>query len=409
MFVLAFTSALSVCPAAFADEQMQSSSDAEAPQQEDQFPAPGATGGSNQHEQFQTSENSLGLTQDEQAFLKSADEKWSKMISDGQSMLDGGRETPATSMFKRALTQVQKLDADQRAKDRMTAISCKKLGTCYLKKADYIKADELLKEAKASYDKLLLKDGELDLAFKDLGTHYCTIEPNSLGESVTKQLKEAGVNKIAVFKQPDRALVEINLEQKYIKPIDSKDVPKISFNKKVSFEFLNRVNGDYQVSKIQGLQVLAKNLWVNLLESLVKVGDKPVAEVTAGKMGVTKTVTVDIPKDMFDSTKQLLDNLIASVKGQPAYAAQTAGPAATTDATEPAAATASSSEPETTTGSSTEITKPLPGNDTTKPADMERSTDSETTGASSSTQTRGPANPASPEFTEPAAPQTPAQ
>lgn len=398
MFVLAFTSALSLCPAAFADEQSQSPSDAEAPKQEEQFPASGATGGTKQQEQYQTSGNSLGLTEDEQAFLKSADEKWSKMISDGQSMLDGGRETPATSMFKRALTQVQKLDADQRAKDRMTAISCKKLGTCYLKKADYIKADELLKEAKAGYDKLLLKDGELDLAFKDLGTHYCTIEPNSLGESVTRQLKEAGVNKIAVFKQPDRALVEIKLEQKYIKPIDSKDVPKISFNKKVSFEFLNRVNGDYQVSKIQGLQVLAKNLWVNLLESLVKVGDKPVAEVTAGKMGVTKTVTVDIPKDMFDSTKQLLDNLIASVKGQPAYAAEPEG-----------ATAAGPSGTETKTGSSTDMTEPSSVYDPTKSADTESSTDSETTGASSSTETKEPANPASPEFTEPVAPETQVQ
>ena len=57
------------------------------------------------------------------------------------------------------------------------------------------------------------------------------------------------------------------------------------------------------------------------MESLVKVGEKPVAEVTAGKMGMTKTVTVDIPNDMYTSTKKILDNLISAIKGQPAYAA----------------------------------------------------------------------------------------
>jgi hypothetical protein len=268
-----------------------------------------------------TASTTVGVTPDEQAFLQTTDAKWSKMIGDGSTMLTSGKETPAISMFKRALTQVQRIQADQNAKDRMCAIANKKLGQCYCQKGDYVKADTNLKEAKTVYDRLAIRDEELTRAFDELAKHYKTIDVTSLGESVTKQMKEAGVNKIAVFRQEEKDLVEINLDQKYIKPIDSKDVPKISFNKKVSFEFFNRPNGDYQVSKITGLQVLAKSLWVNLMESLVKVGDKPVAEVTAGKMGMTKTVTVDIPKDMFDSTKEILDNLIASIKGQPAYAA----------------------------------------------------------------------------------------
>ncbi|MBX3152189.1 tetratricopeptide repeat protein [Candidatus Obscuribacterales bacterium] len=271
----------------------------------------------------------LGISQDEQAFLQSTDAKWSKMIDDGTTMLTNGKETPAISMFKRALTQISRVDADQNAKDRMTAIANKKLGQCYCQKGDYEKADAQLQEAKAAYARLAINDDELAHAFDELGKHYKTIDPLSFGESVTKQMKQACVNKIAVFMLPDKDVVEVSLEQKYVKDVGSKDVPKISFNKKVSFEFLNRPNGDYQVSKITGLQVLAKTLWVNLLESLVKVGEKPVAEVTAGKMGMTKTVTVDLPKDMFDSTKAILDNLIASIKGQPAYAATTTAPSST--------------------------------------------------------------------------------
>jgi tetratricopeptide (TPR) repeat protein len=263
----------------------------------------------------------LGISQDELAFLQTTDAKWSKMIGDGTTMLTAGKETPAISMFKRALTQISRVDADQNTKDHMTAIANKKLGLCYCQKGDYEKADAQLQEAKTAYARLSINDEELARAFEELGKHYKTIDPLSFGESVTKQMKQACVNKIAVFMLPDKDLVEVSLEQKYVKDVGSKDVPKISFNKKVSFEFLNRPNGDYQVSKISGLQVLAKTLWVNLLESLVKVGDKPVAEVTAGKMGMTKTVTVDIPREMFDSTKAILDNLIASIKGQPAYAA----------------------------------------------------------------------------------------
>lgn len=268
----------------------------------------------------------LGISQDEQVFLQATDAKWSKMIGDGTTMLSNGKETPAISMFKRALTQISRVEADQNAKDRMTAIANKKLGQCYCQKGDYEKADAQLQEAKAAYARLAINDDELARAFDELGKHYKTIDPLSFGESVTKQMKQACVHKIAVFMLPDKDVVEVSLEQKYVKDVGSKEVPKISFNKKVSFEFLNRPNGDYQVSKITGLQVLAKTLWVNLLESLVKVGDKPVAEVTAGKMGMTKTVTVDIPKEMFDSTKAILDNLIASIKGQPAYAATTTPP-----------------------------------------------------------------------------------
>ena len=286
----------------------------------------------------------IGMSQDEQAFLQSTDAKWSKIIGDGSTMLNDGKETPAISMFKRALVQIARIDADQNAKDRMTAIANKKLGRCYCQKGEYEKADAQLQEAKATYAKLGINDEELAQAFCELGKHYKTIDPLSFGESVTKQMKQACVNKIAVFMLPDKDVVEVSLDQKYVKDVGSKDVPKISFNKKVSFEFLNRPNGDYQVSKITGLQVLAKTLWVNLLESLVKVGEKPVAEVTAGKMGMTKTVTVDIPKDMFDSTKAILDNLIASIKGQPAYAATTATAGGATNASASTNAGASTTE-----------------------------------------------------------------
>jgi len=262
----------------------------------------------------------------EESFIKSADAKWSKFIVDGQEMLKNGKETPAVSMFKRSITQLQRTSSDnQAAKDRMTAISNKKLGMAYTQSGDYLKADAQFQLAKAACDKASIKDDDLARAMDDLAQHYKTIDPNTLGDSVTGYLKEACVNKIAVFRQPDKDLVEINLDQKFIKPIDSKDVPKVSFNKKVSFEFFNLPNGDYKVQKIQGLQVFAKSLWVNLFESLLRAGEKPVAEVTAGKMGVTKTVTVDVPNDMYSSTKKILDNLIGAIKGQPAYAATSGG------------------------------------------------------------------------------------
>lgn len=260
----------------------------------------------------------------ESAFVNGADEKWSKLVVSGNNMLAAQKSTPAVGMFKRALTQAQKTTGDETTVARMCAICNKKLGQAYMLKPDYLKADASLKDAKAAYDKLSLKDEDLDKSLAQLTKYYRTIEVNSLDDSVTNYLREAGVNKIAVFHQDDRDLVEVNLDKKYIKPIESKDVPKVSFAKKVSFQFFNNPNGDYQVSKIQGLQVLAKNLWVNLLESLLKAGTEPVAEVTAGKMGMTKTVSVNVPADMYDSTKKILDNLVSAIKGQPAYAAEPA-------------------------------------------------------------------------------------
>ncbi|MDZ4834644.1 MAG: hypothetical protein SGJ27_12770 [Candidatus Melainabacteria bacterium] len=263
----------------------------------------------------------------------STDEKWTQLIKDGQAALENGKAMPAIGVFKRALTQVQKVQqVDQNASNRMTAITNVKLGQAYSAKGDYSKADAAFSEAKAAYTRLSIDDPDLKSALNELSKHYKAIDTTTLPDSVTCYLKEANVSGIAVFiKEEGGDLVEISLPQKYIKPIDSKDVSKVSFNKKVSFQFLTKPNGDYQVSKIQGMQVLAKTLWVNLMDSLFKVGTKPVAEVTAGKMGVTKTVSVDIPADMFNSTKQILDNFIAAIKGQPAYAAVSTGGGGTSD------------------------------------------------------------------------------
>ncbi len=252
----------------------------------------------------------------------SPDEKWNQLIKDGQAALDNNKAMPAVGVFKRALSQIQRApQVDQPTTDRMTAITNVKLGKALAAKGDYQKADAAFKDAKSAYDKLSITDAELAASQDELSKHFKSVDPNSLGDSVTSYLKEANVSAIAIFPKEEGDLVEITLPQKYVKPIDSKDVPKVSFSKKVSFQFLTKPNGDYQVKKIQGMQVLAKTLWVNLLESLVKVGTNPVAEVTAGKMGVTKTVSVNIPADMYNSTKQILDNLIATIKGQPAYAA----------------------------------------------------------------------------------------
>jgi hypothetical protein len=252
-----------------------------------------------------------------------SDEKWNQLIKDGQSALDNDKAMPAIGVFKRALSQIQRSQQDEKATNRMTAITNVKLGRAYIARGEYVKADQAFKDAKIAYDKLSIDDAELRTASDELAKYFKSIDPNSLGESVTTYLKEANVSSIAIFLKKDEGdLIEITLPQKYVKPLDSKDVPKVSFNKKVSFQFLTKPNGDYQVSKIQGMQVLAKSLWVNLMESLFKVGETPVAEVTAGKMGVTKTVTVNIPTEMYKSTKQMLDKMIASIKGQPAYAAE---------------------------------------------------------------------------------------
>lgn len=286
--------------------------------------------------------------------------------------------------FKRALLQVEKSGVeDQAIKQRMTAISSKKYAQALVLKADFIKADQAIKEAVGTYEKLGLNDEELAQVAAEIAKHYRTIEAAELGDAVKGYLSEAGVNKISVFRKDDCDLVEINLNEKYVKPVESKEVPKISFNKKVSFEFFNKPNGDYQVSKIQGLQVFAKSLWVNLMESLLKTGDKPVAEVTAGKMGVTKTVTVDIPSEVYNSTKEILDKLVSAIKGAPAYAATP----------RPAAADA---PPDTATLQSTpEATQPVTQSSETtssnSPLDMGNSSSSQ---AQNSNDTVSPETPA---------------
>ncbi|MBX9667132.1 MAG: hypothetical protein K2X93_05910 [Candidatus Obscuribacterales bacterium] len=316
----------------------------------------------------------------ESTFLEKSDEKWRKLITDGQELLNQDKPGPAMNTFKRALLQIEKSGIEDPAvKQRMTAISSKKYAQALVLKSDFIKADQAIKDAVGTYEKLGLNDEELAQVAAEIAKHYRTIEAVELGDVVKGYLSEAGVNKISVFRKDDCDLVEINLNEKYVKPVESKEVPKISFNKKVSFEFFNKPNGDYQVSKIQGLQVFAKSLWVNLMESLLKTGDKPVAEVTAGKMGVTKTVTVDIPSEVYNSTKEILDKLVSAIKGAPAYAAtprpaaanttpDTANPQSTPEPTQPvnqSSGTTSSNTP-LEIGNSSSI-QPQNSNDTVSP------------------------------------------
>lgn len=267
-----------------------------------------------------TSVDSTANASDE-SFLGNSkiDAKWRKLIDDAKALVAQGKGAAAVSSLMRAATKAKKAaDATSR---RMLAIADKRLGQLYIQRGqrgDYLKADKCLNEAKTCCDKLNIRDDEIAQANNELHKFYKTIAFSSLGEKVISYLKEAGVSQIAVFRKPDRDLVQIDLTRKYVKPLQSDEVPKVGFAKRVSFEYFTRPNGEYQLSKIQGLTVLAKTLWVNLLDSLLKqdANAKPMAEVTAGKLGRTKTVSVDVPKDVYEPVKQILDNLTSAIKGE---------------------------------------------------------------------------------------------
>lgn len=306
----------------------------------------------------------------EEAFINStaADPKWKQCMADARNYQQQGKSAQAANSWFRALTQAKKAQGNENDIQHMQACSNKMLAKIYIERGDYLKADGYLADAKAGYQKCSIVDPELDPIAKDLAKHYKTIPFDKLGDRVNSDLKEAGVTKISVFRKEDRDLIVIELLQKFIKPIKSEEVPKIAFAKKVSFEYFNRNNGEYQVSKIQGLTVLAKTLWVNLLESLLKVPDTTgaKAEVTAGKLGRTKTVVVNVPPDLYDPVKEILDNLRTQIQSDDTTGGAVASPSeASSNGTSSSDARSSDTGSTTTAATPTDTTaSSAPGSDT---------------------------------------------
>lgn len=245
------------------------------------------------------------------------DPKWKLSIEKGQEQLNSGNLNGAVSYFQRALKAAQRMDNN----DRILELNYRKLGQAYYQKEDFAKAFDSLSSGLALCEKLGIRDSLLEDALTKVSPNYKAIEMSIFPDDIVKQMRNAGVQKITAAKQDAGHLITFDLADKYTKAIGNDDVSDMGFAKKVSFQFLEKDGESWQISGMKGLTAKAKGMWVNLMQTMLSGGGgAPKAEVTAGKMGIQKTVNVDLPNDIYGTARGILMNLSKAIQSPPVFA-----------------------------------------------------------------------------------------
>lgn len=233
---------------------------------------------------------------------------WERYSEAGQKAFDEGQYKRAESNWQKALKEAEKAakqpDQEVSLPDKNQAISLKRLGEIYLKQENYAQAGSYLRRAKLCYEAMGIQDTDLQTDLAELAKNYRALEFHELSDDTATTLAEAGTTDIALVKTADGARVEINLPRSFKKTLDNPDVTEIGLDKKVSVDVQPGTSGDVKFANIKGVKLKAK-FWVQLVDSLVKLNENlnPVVDVTAQKMGFSKTVTVDLPKELYVMVK----------------------------------------------------------------------------------------------------------
>jgi hypothetical protein len=161
-----------------------------------------------------------------------------------------------------------------------------------------------------------LQDDELQNELLQLSKVYRSIEPSELGDGTAKALQKANVTSVSLIKTGDSSKMQVDLPERFEKPVEDNSIDSLSFDKQVTLDVEELADGTVLLKNIRGLKLHAKEykMWVNLLEATIKPEDPNgayPAEVTAGKMGVTKTVTAVLPHSGFEPLAGILKQLRA--------------------------------------------------------------------------------------------------
>ncbi len=232
--------------------------------------------------------------------------KWERLSQTGQKAIEAGDYKRAESTWLKAVAEAENCGEH----DPSVPLSLKRLGECYQKNSKYVEAADSFKKASEQYKIIGSEDPEMLADLAALAKMYRTIELSEINKPVADAFKQSGVNLIAICKLDQGNRIQMNLDDKFVKQIDNPDVDQVSLEKLVTFDVLEEADGSLTISNIKGLRVHAK-MWVTIVQSHIqpKNPDGASAEVTASKMGITKTVSCKLPSDSIEPMNTLIAKL----------------------------------------------------------------------------------------------------
>ncbi len=233
-----------------------------------------------------------------------------KLNESAQQAFDQGKFKKAELSWTRSIKAME----DNGQKDTALEASLKRLGQTYKKMERAVEAYRYLSRALDMCRQLNLQDAELAQELTELSTVYRAVDVSELGEGTAKALRKANVAGVGLVKTNTGNVMRVDLPEKFDKQLDSDTVDGLSFDKSVTLNLAEESDGTVSLTNIKGFRIHSKekNMWVNLLQAIIKPADasgEHPADVTAGKMGVTKTVSASLPAKGFEPLTGLLKQL----------------------------------------------------------------------------------------------------
>ncbi|MBS2007935.1 MAG: hypothetical protein JST01_12895 [Cyanobacteria bacterium SZAS TMP-1] len=230
---------------------------------------------------------------DQNAAEAFAAQDYRKAESQWLRLLDKLNNAIARSDEKKELTE--QVEATQRH-----------LGECALAEKNYDQADELFSQARNTMASLGSSDPDLERDQRDLQVNYRLVDLNNLGglgplaPFAMAALGDFRPNKVSVARTDTGHHVCILLADDVIKQIGNRGVTEVGVSKKTSFDLQQGDNGEITLSNIVGVKVHA-TVWVNIINSCIKKDEtqRPIAIVTAQKMGISQSVKTPIPNMIY--------------------------------------------------------------------------------------------------------------
>lgn len=302
--------------------------------------------------------------------------KWERLSQSGQKALDAGDYNKAEQTWQKAVAEAEFCGE----RDPALPLSWKRLGECYQKNGKYIDAADAFKKSEERYKINGAEDAELSSDLASLAKVYRVIDFSELTPKVADAFKESGVQQIGLCKLDQGNRFQLNLADKFVKTIDNNDVDQLSLDKLVSFDVLEQPDGSIAVNNIKGLKVHAK-MWVTIVQSRLQPNNPEgaTADVTATKMGISKTVSCKLPSDSIDPMNTLIAKLHDFNNGVVTASTTTAGTGSTTSNT--TSSTTSTTTTNVSTGTSESPTSSSIGSTTTAGTAESATTSGSTTSA----------------------------
>jgi hypothetical protein len=237
-----------------------------------------------------------------------------KLEQSAQEAFDQGKFKKAEISWGKAVKTLE----DNGQKDSFFETCLKRLGQTYRKLARSVEAYQTLMRAWEICNAAGIQDTELAQELADLSTSYRPIDVAELGAGAATALKKANVTSVCLIKTNDGNKLQIDLPDRYEKQLDNDSVDGIALEKQVTVDLDEDASGIVTLTNIKGFKIHSKekNMWVNLLQTVIKPADtqgEHPAEVTAGKMGVTKTVSASLPANGFEPLGGVLKQARAMV------------------------------------------------------------------------------------------------